>query len=190
MNIQRESFSDPFFDNQNSWSSDNNIHKDLIATKKYIYDPCKMIISTPMMESESAEYGAFTFKLNDFDIRFRVAKITPTKTGQFVTLWKRSAGEPIQPFDASDPVDFVVICVRNDKNFGQFVFPSPVLCEKDILSVDSKGGKRAIRVYPPWDETTSKQAKKTQEWQMKYFLEIPENRSVDCVRAKFLYSGH
>jgi hypothetical protein len=38
------------------------------------------------MEAESAEYGAYTFELNDLSVRFRVAKITPTKIGQFVTL--------------------------------------------------------------------------------------------------------
>ncbi|MFQ6421766.1 MULTISPECIES: MepB family protein [unclassified Bacillus (in: firmicutes)] len=49
-------------------------------------------------------------------------------------------------------------------------------------------GKRAIRVYPPWDKTTSRQAQKTQAWQLEYFLEIPVNRPIDCVRAQMLYS--
>ncbi|MDP1574974.1 MAG: MepB family protein [Coxiellaceae bacterium] len=92
--------------NHNAWDFDSHIHKDLVATKKFIYDPCKMIISTPVTEPESAKYGAFAFTLNGFNVRFRVAKITPTKIGQFVTLWKRSASGPIQPFDASDPVYF------------------------------------------------------------------------------------
>jgi hypothetical protein len=147
-----------------------------------------MIMSTPAMEPQSVEYGAFTFTLNNFDIRFRVAKITPTKTGQFVTLWKRVASGPIQPFDASDLVDFFVISVRSCENFGQFVFPKSILCKQNVFSINSKGGKRAIRVYPPWDETTSKQAKKTQEWQLKYFLEIPKHRPIDFTRVNLLYS--
>lgn len=176
--------------NHNSWDSDSHIHKDLIETKKLVYDSCKFIISEPLLEPESAEYGAFVFKLNGSNVRFRVAKITPTKIGQFVTLWKRSASGPIQPFDASDPIDFFVISVRSGENFGQFVFPKSILCEKNVFSVNSKGGKRAIRAYPPWDKTTNKQAKKTQGWQTKYFLEIPKNRPIDHARANLLYSNH
>lgn len=166
----------------------NEVHKDFIAAKKLVYDLCNMTTSEPVMEIESAEYGGFVFTLNGFNVRFRVAKITPTKIGQFVTLWKRSACGPIQPFDASDSVDFFVISVRSNKNFGQFVFPKSILCEKNVFSINSKGGKRAIRVYPPWDKTTSKQAQKTQEWQLKYFLAIPEDdTSIDESRVKMLY---
>jgi hypothetical protein len=42
-----------------------------------------------MLERESLEYAACSFKLNSMSVKFRVAKITPTKIGQFVTLWKR-----------------------------------------------------------------------------------------------------
>lgn len=176
--------------NQNFCHSDNPIHNDLMTAKKFIYDPCNMIISTPVAEPESAEYAAFAFTLNGFNVRFRSAKITPTKIGQFVTCWKRSVGGPIQPFDVSDRVDFFVIAVRSGENFGQFVFPKSILCEQNVISINSKGGKRAIRVYPPWDETTSKQAKKTQDWQLNYFLEIPKNKPINHVKANLLYSSH
>ena len=166
----------------------NDIHQDIIATNDLVYKPCGFHFSAPVAEAESTEYGAYTFKLNDLSIRFRVAKITPTKTGQFVTLWKRSAEGITQPYDASDAVDFFVICVRTSDYFGQFVFPKSILCEKGVFSVNNKGGKRGIRVYPPWDKTTSKQAHKTQEWQVKYFLEMPSNYSIDGNRAKLLYS--
>lgn len=172
-----------------SVENEENIHNDLLVTMKIVYSPCGFKYSTPIAEKESADYGAYEFKLNNLNTKFRVAKITPTKIGQFVTLWKRSEKGPIQPYDASDPVNFFVISVRNDKYFGQFVFPKSVLCEKNIFSVNGKEGKRAIRVYPPWDKAVNKQAKKTQEWQLKYFLEMPRNYSVDCIRAKFLYSG-
>jgi len=39
---------------------------------------------------KSVEYEACIFRLNDFFVRFGVSKITPTKIGQFVTLWKRT----------------------------------------------------------------------------------------------------
>jgi len=36
---------------------------------------------------ESKEYHVATFQLNDVSIVFRVAKITPTKIGQFVWIY-------------------------------------------------------------------------------------------------------
>ena len=56
-----------------------------------------------------------------------------------------------------------------------------------IVSTDLMEGKRAIRVYPPWDKVTSKQAQKTQEWQLDYFLDIPTNEKLDLERVKALY---
>ena len=52
-------------------------------------------------------------------------------------------------------------------------FPKKILYEQGILSDKNNEGKRGFRVYPPWDEiTTNNQAKDTQTWQLKYFLEI------------------
>jgi hypothetical protein len=159
----------------------------LVSIQKLVFDKCGFEYTPALAEDESAEYGAHTFQLNGLAIRFRTSKITPTKVGQFVTLWKRNGNGPIQPFDLTDPVDLFIISVRKDNHFGQFVFPKSVLCKQGVVSNTDKGGKRAIRVYPPWDKTTSSQAKKTQQWQLNYFLEIPENKTIDIVRAKMLY---
>jgi len=43
-------------------------------------------------------------------------------------------------------------------------------------------------VYPPWDITTNKQAKKTQAWQLEYFLDVPNNEPINLYRAYTLYS--
>ncbi|MEQ4486441.1 MepB family protein [Cohnella silvisoli] len=96
--------------------------------------------------------------------------------------------QSIQPYDVSDPVDFFVISTRKGSNFGQFIFPKAVLCDQDIVSNKGKGGKRAMRVYPSWDNPTSRQAQKTQRWQLEYFLEIPVDAPVNFVRAQMLYS--
>ncbi|WP_447124044.1 MepB family protein [Glaciimonas sp. GG7] len=143
------------------------------------------------MEAESADYGAYAFVLNGLAMRCRIAKITPTKIGQFVTLWKRIGNGPIQPYDASDRLDFFIISVRKDDCLGQFVFPKSVLCEQDVVSTDGKGGKRAMRVYPPWDTPVSRQAQTTQRWQLAYFLDISsadQDRRINCVRSKMLYT--
>ncbi|WP_106530679.1 MepB family protein [Chitinophaga niastensis] len=165
----------------------NNIHSDLLAARELVYDKCGYEYTPPLMEAESAEYGACTFELNGLSVLFRVAKITPTKTGQFVTIWKRHQNGPIEPYDMSDPVDLFIISTRNGNHFGQFIFPIAVLCEHDIVANNNKGGKRAIRVYPPWDKTMNRQAQKTQQWQLDFFLEIPDDKPTDLVRLKKLY---
>ncbi|OMD02861.1 MepB family protein [Paenibacillus sp. FSL R5-0636] len=104
-----------------------------------------------------------------------------------MTLWERIGDHPIQPYDISDPADLFVISTRNGNHFGQFIFPKAVLGEQDILSAKGEGGKRAFRVYPPWDNPTSRQAQKTQTWQSEYFLDIPVNKPVDYLRAQALY---
>lgn len=150
------------------------MHSDLILAQRLAYEPYGLIIQNFRPEIESKEYGAAEFELNHQRIKFRVAKITPTKTGQFVTLWKRIGKSPIMPFDLDDPHDLFVISVRAPNHFGQFVFPKSVLYEKGVLSKGGLGGKRAMRVYPPWDIAENPQAKKTQAWQLPYFFEIHE----------------
>lgn len=170
------------------WTNSTTIHNDLLVAKEQVYDKCGFECSLPQKEKESAEYTACSFTLNSQSVLFRTAKITPTKTGQFVTMWKRIGKGYIQPFDDADPIDFVIINTRKDDNLGQFILPKTVLCEHGIFSTSKKEGKRAIRVYPPWDLVTNKQAQKTQKWQLDYFLEIPSSSPIDIERAKLLLS--
>lgn len=167
--------------------SDEKVHQDFLVALKLVYEPSKFECSKPQVEQESAEYGACAVDVNGKALRFRVSKITPTKVGQFVTFWKRIGNGPIQPFDASDHVDFFVVSCRKGSLLGQFVFPRSVLRERDVISIGGEGGKRAIRVYPPWDRPPSLRALKTQSWQLSYFLETPEDAPVDLARARELY---
>ncbi|WP_407555549.1 MepB family protein [Streptomyces sp. Pv4-95] len=160
---------------------------DFLRAKTLAYEPSGFTCSAPVPEAESAEYGACEFTLDGLAVRFRVAKTTPTKVGQFVTVWKRSEDGPIQPFDAEDPVDFFVISTREDERFGQFVFPRDVLRERGIVSTNGSGGKRAFRVYPPWVTTTNRQAGNTQTWQLEHFLPLPADEPVDISRAQALF---
>jgi len=174
---------------KNNWNEQKkSIPEDLITTKKKVFDLCGLECTTPIAETESSDYNAFRFRLNKKHICYRMAKITPTKTGQFVTVWKRNISGIIEPFDFSDEIDFVIISVKKNDLSGQFVFPKAVLLQKGIFSTAAKEGKRATRVYPPWDETTSKQAQKTQQWQLEYFYEITPNLDLNAFKkfiAKF-----
>ena len=164
------------------------IPENLIETKELVFDKYGFDLRNLEIEKESTEYCACKFDLDTIKILFRVAKITPTKIGQFVTFWKRSENGPIEPYAVSDEIDFFIINTKSNDKFGQFIFPKSVLCQQGIISTDLKEGKRGIRVYPPWDLTVSKQAQKTQKWQLEYFLEIPLNKSVNLDRAKQLYT--
>ncbi|KIO77738.1 hypothetical protein TH53_07330 [Pedobacter lusitanus] len=152
-----------------------------------LYKPGGFSYSKPVAEAESADYAAYSFELNCLSVRYRTAKITPTKTGQFVTLWKRIGNGPIQPFDSADDIDLFVISTRDGNRFGHFVFPKTLLVQKGIISTDLKEGKRAVRVYPPWDITTSKQAQKTQQWQIACFFELKKEETIDIAKIKSLY---
>lgn len=157
----------------------NTFPSDLKIAKELVYDKCGFDLTNASLDAESIAYGACSFKLNGKTVQYRVAKITPTKTGQFVTIWKRSNEGITEPFSVSDNIDFIIISAKGAGNFGQFIFPKSVLADKGIITQNSKTGKRGIRVYPPWDITTNKQAQKTQAWQAKYFLTIKEDDTID-----------
>ena len=99
-----------------------------------VFKSCNQIITDLEPEAESQEYGAHRFNLNDKKIIFRVAKITPTKTGQFVSIWKRNKQGITTPFDHKDEVDFLLIVTKTPGQFGLFMFPKKVLLEHRIIS--------------------------------------------------------
>lgn len=157
----------------------------LIKIKHEIYDKCSLRVSDYKIELESKAYDACQFKLNGMDIISRNAKITPKKAGQFVTFWKRNGTGAIEPFFETDCFDFYIVNVRNENQYGQFVFPKSEFIKKEIISTHNKEGKRAIRVYPSWDIPKNKQAEKTQKWQLNYFYDLKDQ--TDLKRVTELY---
>ncbi|MEH6343856.1 MAG: MepB family protein [Bermanella sp.] len=153
---------------------------DLNILIEKILTPCELQCSQVKPEKESAEYDATGFKLNELAVQYRRAKITPTKVGQFVTLWKRDAHkQPIRPYQDKDSIDLAIIAARKDGQLGYFIFPLSVLCKQGIVTHDNKPGKRGFRVYPIWDKPLSKQAKKTQEWQLRHFLDLSQMHGLE-----------
>ncbi|WCD84062.1 hypothetical protein KPP03845_100382 [Streptomyces xanthophaeus] len=169
------------------WPDGAPAHGELLAAKALVYDPCGFSCSLPVPEAESTAYAAHVLVIDGLSVRFRAAKVTPTKVGQFVTVWKRSPGGPIQPFDTTDPVDLFVISTRDQHHLGHFVIPVDALRRHGVVSADGSGGKRAFRVYPPWVITANRQADAAQGWQSEYFLHLPQDGRVDCARARELY---
>lgn len=140
-------------------------------------------ISNRDEDAESKEYFGYNFDAGNLKFKFRKAKITPKKVGQFVTLWKRNPNGETEPFDETDTIDFYIIVTEENENFGFFLFPKAELIKRHILSTKIKEGKRGFRVYPKWTKTENKQAEKTQIWQTNYFINCSykKNELVDFV---------
>ncbi|MFE7820249.1 MepB family protein [Priestia megaterium] len=118
-------------------------------------------------------------------IRFRVAKTTPNKVGQFVSFWEKDGAHKNQAFSYGKATDLLVINTFTSTNrFEQFIFPKEVLLKQKNLKTATTKGKMAIRVYPIWDKPTSKQAMETQKWQLEYFVET--NGANNFPHQKFL----
>lgn len=153
----------------------NNIYPELFAVQNEFLNALKHLIRDLKWESESKEYHACRFKYQGSDFVYRKAKITPTKTGQFVTIWKRSKEGTIVPYGEADPIDFLMVYTPAANNSGFFLFPKNCLINYAILASENMSGKLGFRVYPPWDITTSKQAMKTKEWQDQYFFDLSKD---------------
>jgi hypothetical protein len=162
----------------------NLLPKELQIIKSIFYDTHEFEFTDVVIHKESKTYGACTFILNGKKIEHRVAKITPTKTGQFVTIWKRNQQGITAPYTIDDDLDAIIITVKNNHNVGQFIFPKKVLVEKGIIAKKGNDGKRGIRVYPPWDVVTSKQATITQQWQLAYFIIIDGHNPTEASIVK------
>lgn len=124
----------------------NQLPEVLVTASKLIYQPLGYKISNYQTESESQEYNACTFQLNHLKIKHRLSKITPKKTGQFVTIWKRNNLGITIPFDDLDDFDLLIISSETDKHFGQFIFPKAILAQHKIITNNGVEGKRGIRV--------------------------------------------
>jgi hypothetical protein len=164
----------------------NNIHSELSLIKNILFNTCNIELTNVVTELESQEYFAQKCKLNEKNITFRTAKITPTKTGFFVTIWKRNQQGTIEPFNIIDDIDLFIISARKDENFGIFIFPKRILHVNKIISSKLQKGKLGIRVYPTWSKANSKQAQKTQHWQTSYFLDISNENEINIEKAKNL----
>ena len=144
----------------------------LVTAERLLASAYGIIPRDLFQEPEAEEYCGWKFTVNDLACRFRQGKVTPTKNGQFVTLYDRSpTTNKIVPVGTVDvtPSLFMVQCVEKD-HIGHFMFPSTALQTNKIAASNGTGGKLAFRVYPPWVDVESKQAAAAQKWQCQYFI--------------------
>lgn len=159
---------------------------------------------------ESSKYDALCFALDGRNIVYRKAKVTPDRPGAFLAVWQRpstvshsqiestNSNKPI-PFHA-DEFDYMFVSVVSHCDddhasetvqgvkSGLFIFPVAVLIEKGIVSSVKTKGKTGFRVFPPWSEDRgavgtqlfSAAGKKTQQWQLPYFLSIDDNGVIEA----------
>lgn len=167
----------------------NIFSKTLTYVNEIFYEPNHFTIKAIREETQNSDYGAGLFQLNSKSVRFRVAKVTPTKIGQFVAFWEKDLDSNNQAFSYENATDLLVINTFSNDNqsFGQFVFPKAVLVKQNILKTATVKGKMAIRVYPSWDTPTSKQAIATQKWQLPYFVVMNNNNSLQIQELIRLY---
>jgi len=157
---------------------------------------------------ESSKYEALNFSLNDRSIVYRKGKITSDRPGAFLAVWQRPSSEDLNsnkpiPLTSND-LDYLFIHVESHSNiseglehkskYGMFIFPVSLLIEKGILASVKSKGKTGFRVFPPWSEDRggagtkvfSESGKKTQRWQIPFFLDIDENGLIDYCELKKL----
>lgn len=155
------------------------MYKHLIEIDQKLFQTLGFTVHNYRQEFEGSDYGACRFDLGNTPIVLRKSKITPKKVGQFVTLWKRDEKGETAPLHESDPFEVCIIyCSSGDAmRSGVFIFSKKVLIEKGIISTNKSSGKRGFRIYPVWDTPLSKQAQKTQDWQLRSFTFLDQKTS-------------
>ncbi|WP_142311865.1 MepB family protein [Bacillus wiedmannii] len=166
----------------------NSYNNTIQNLNNIIYKPNNLLIANLKEEKQNAEYAGYLFHLNHNSIRFRVSKITPNKIGQFVSFWEKDDNMQNQAFSYEAAPDLLVITCIDDNKLGQFIFPKEILLKEKILKTQSQKGKMAMRVYPIWDTPVSNQAKKSQMWQLQYFVDISDHNNLPIDKLLHLYS--
>lgn len=149
---------------------------------------------------ENSKYEALNFSLSGKRIIYRKGKVTPDRPGAFLSVWQRpvlqiSNGNKPIPLE-SDELDYLFIQVEDELERGMFIFPVATLKEKGIVSSTDKKGKTGFRVFPPWSQNRglagtkvfSESGKKTQRWQLPYFIGIDKDGAIDMNELKNVFS--
>ena len=108
-------------------TNSSKIFSEIELINDRVFQVCGIVLENVETEIESQEYFAHNFELNKQKAKFRMAKITPTKTGQFVTIWKRNENKITEPYNIDDEFEFYIIATRQEEKFGVFIFDKTIL---------------------------------------------------------------
>ncbi|KSU62003.1 MepB family protein [Arthrobacter sp. NIO-1057] len=120
-------------------------------------------------DEQQSDYQSGVTVIGDQLWRIRTARITPTKPGGFVALWRRDKNGTTAPFESEEGVQGVMVFIEDADQFGVFRFTQQHLEQLGIFASASAPGKRGFRVYPSWVTGLRGQAKKTQDNQLSAF---------------------
>ncbi|QIM18595.1 MepB family protein [Leucobacter coleopterorum] len=123
----------------------------------------------PWPEEQRGEYESGLVAMNGEQWRIRTARVTPTKPGAFVAVWKRDENGETRPFAREEAEAGLLLFVEDGDQFGVFRFSAAHLEELGITSSATKPGKRGFRVYPSWCTGLNPQASRTQAAQSRAF---------------------
>jgi hypothetical protein len=161
-----------------------------------VFMPAGLIASNLKKDPDpnAKEYEAYSLKLNNANVQFRIGKDTQARPGRFVTIQKKSEKyrpgkikSKNTPFTTDDPLDYLIVWVTESKTkSGFFVFDKMTLINSKILADTRMKGKLSFRVFFPWETELSLSANSTQAWQAKCYVSM--SNSVQAIElAKELF---
>ncbi|MGO4584919.1 MepB family protein [Arthrobacter sp. 2RAF6] len=125
------------------------------------------------MKIQNSDYESGVARIGKEQWRIRTARITSTKPGAFVAVWKRGDGGSTRPFTADESMSGLLVFVEEQERFGVFQFTKAHLISLGFVSSDLHPGKRDFRVDPEWCTDLNPQASRTQRAQGPAFVELP-----------------
>lgn len=123
-------------------------------------------------EAQGSDYESGRVNTESGIWRVRTARITPTKPGAFVAVWRRGSDGETEPFDMSDECSGLVVFVEDGERFGVFTFSREQLVVLGIIRSDHSPGKRGFRVYPSWCTDLNARAQRTQRAHVAAFADL------------------
>lgn len=124
------------------------------------------------IEEQNSDYESGVAHIGKEQWRIRTARITPTKPGAFVAVWKRDEGGSTRPFTADESLSGLLVFVAEQERFGVFQFTTAHLTTLGYARSELHPGKRGFRLYAPWCSDLNPQASRTQRAQAAAFFEL------------------
>ena len=136
-------------------------------------------------ENQNSDYEGFLLQINNHVYRTRLAKLTPKKKGYFVAVWEKDSTGTNQAYNYEESPEKLIVSIIDGEKRGQFIFPKDVLLTYGVLKNSKQKGKMALRVYPSWITDLNETAKKTQAWQVLYFIDLSDRYEIEKLKEMY-----